>query len=131
MFKFKFKFIQRFLTAWRLTRDVKLMAVVQDELENRAFHASLFQRANKLTAGLLHREPSNYKPYEVVLQVKNVVSTEEMRREAKTILEESRIENKPKLPVAGRMTLHQPPDFNQKQAIEEHRKKFPASTLQN
>lgn len=120
-----FKFIQRLLVAWRLTRDVKLMAVVQAELADRAFHEGLAQRAGQLTRLLVGREAQSiHRPYEVVLQVKNVVSPQEMLRDAKTILEESRVEKTTKLPTTGRMALNQPVSFDQAQAFAEHNKKF-------
>ena len=119
-----FKFIKRFLLAWKLARNPELLKVAQEviasEKEYIEFRQALPNRIKALVAGLTPEDRyARRKALDMTLNIQcaTICSPEEAYADAAKVIEESRVENKVILANARITSL------GDQDALIEHNKK--------
>lgn len=122
-----FNFLKRFLVAWKLARNPEALKILWTEVKSRETAQQIREAAGKkakvaVTELVPADRHARRKDLDVTLQFEcvEVMSPEE----ADKILEESRVENKPKLPEMGRVAYCQPLAQDVDAALEAHNDKF-------
>ncbi len=122
-----FKFIQRFLIAWKLTKKPEMLKAIWLEAQIREAQ----QKTRDIAAARAHAIMKDLMPEDRHADRKkcdllvNITCAEIMSpEEATQILEESHVDNKPKLSESGREIFYQPAGKDAKGALEVHNDKF-------
>jgi len=103
-----FKFIKRFLFAWKLANNPELIKAAQEVIASEQAHIefrkTLMERTKALVAGLAPEDRhAGRKALDVTLNIQcaTICSPEEAYADAAKVIEESRVENKVTLSNAG------------------------------
>jgi len=103
-----FKFIKRFLLAWKLAKNPELLKAAQENVAREQalveFRQTLQNRTKALVAGLTPEDRhAGRKALDVTLNIQcaTICSPEEAYADAAKVIEESRVENKVTLANAG------------------------------
>jgi hypothetical protein len=103
-----FKFIKRFLLAWKLAKNPELLSAAQESVAREQalveFRKTLRNRTKELVAGLTPEDRhAGRKALDVTLNIQcaTICSPEEAYADAAKVIEESRVENKVTLANAG------------------------------